>query len=243
MADTSTIVWISGASSGIGRALVDTVPWDDARVIDISRSGADDAEHVRADLTKPAGWQRAASSFASELAEFKGRQAVFVHCAGTLEPMGFAGEVDPSGYAQQVLLNAASPQILGDAFLRAVMDREGLESHLIMISSGAATSVYEGWSAYGAGKAAVEHWVRTVGAERVRRGTDCRVVAVAPGVVETPMQAQIRDMDAEDFPQVDKFLRLHERGELRSPHDAAEGIWGLLDRDLDHGAVVDLRDL
>lgn len=243
MTDASTIVWISGASSGIGRALADTVPWDDARVIDISRSGADGVEHVAADLAKPSGWQAASASFTSELADLDGGRAIFIHCAGTLHPMGFAGEVDPTAYARQVLLNSASPQVLGDAFLRAVEGEDDLESHLVMISSGAATSVYEGWSAYGAGKAAVDHWVRIVGAERARRGTRCRVVAVAPGVVATPMQEQIRAMDAEDFPQVDKFVGLHQRGELRTPQDAAQGVWDLFDRDLDNGAVVDLRDL
>lgn len=243
MADTSTLVWISGASSGIGRALVDTVPWSDVRIIDISRSGAEGVEHVPADLVKPAGWQAVAESFYRELDVFDGGRVAFIHCAGTLEPIGFAGEVDPTAYARQVLLNAVSPQVLGDAFIRAVDGRGELESHLVMITSGAATSVYEGWSAYGAGKAAVDHWVRTVGAERRQRGSPCRVLSVAPGVVATPMQEQIRGMDAEDFPQVDKFLGLHERGELRTPHEAAEGIWGLFDRDLDNGAVVDLRDL
>lgn len=243
MVDTSTIVWISGASSGLGRALADTVPWDDARVIDISRSGAEGVEHLEADLANPTGWQRVAESFLSELGAFDGSRAVFVHCAGTLRPMGFAGEVDPTAYARQVLLNSVSPQVLGDAFIRAVSDREELESHLVMISSGAATSVYEGWSAYGAGKAALDQWVRVAGAERARRGSGCRVVAVAPGVVETPMQEQIRQMDAEDFPQVERFVGLHERGELRTPEDAARGIWGLFDRELDNGSVVDLRDL
>ena len=31
---------------------------------------------------------------------------------------------------------------------------------------GAAGNVYEGWTSYGAGKAAVDQWVRTAGAEQ-----------------------------------------------------------------------------
>lgn len=237
-----SLVWISGASGGIGRALTDTLPWDDARVIDISRSGADGLEHVAADLSSPSGWRAAAESFAKELEGFDGERAVFVHCAATLEPIGFAGEVDGAAYADQVVLNSAAPQALGDAFVREVADRD-LESHLVMLTSGAATSVYEGWSAYCAGKAAVEHWVRTVGAERAQRGGGCRVIAVAPGTVATPMQEKIRETDRDDFPSVDKFIDLYEQGELRDPRDAARGIWEVLGRDLDNGAVVDLRDL
>ncbi|MDP9021173.1 MAG: SDR family NAD(P)-dependent oxidoreductase, partial [Actinomycetota bacterium] len=143
---------------------------------------------------------------------------------------------------RQVLLNSASPQILGDAFVAAARDLD-VDGHLVMITSGAATSVYEGWSAYGPGKAAVDHWVRTVGAERERRGSRLRVISVAPGTVATAMQAEIRDTPERDFPNVGKFIDLHEAGDLVAPEDAARGIWSLLDRDLDNGSVVDLRDL
>jgi len=63
---------------------------------------------------------------------------------------------------------------------------------LLNIGSGAAHNVYEGWSAYCAGKAAADHWVRTVGAEQQRRGGHCLVVSIAPGIVATAMQEQIR---------------------------------------------------
>lgn len=238
----ATLVWISGASGGIGRALAETLPWGDARVIDISRSGAEGLEHVAADLSRRSGWQTAAESFAKELEGFEGERAVFMHCSATLQPIGFAGEVDGEAYADQVVLNSAAPQVLGDAFVRAVAGRD-LDAHLVIMTSGAATSVYPGWSAYCAGKAAVEHWVRTVGAEREKRGDRCRVIAVAPGTVATAMQERIRDTDPEDFPNVDKFIEKYEQGELRDPKDAARGIWEVVGRDLDNGAVVDLRDL
>ncbi|MGH3441563.1 MAG: SDR family NAD(P)-dependent oxidoreductase [Nitriliruptorales bacterium] len=253
---TSSLVWISGASSGIGAALVRTVPWEDARIIDLSRGGGDAApeapagragregtEHVVADLSRPEGWQAAASSFQRELAGFVGDRAVFVHCAATLDPMGFAGEVEPEGYTSQVVLNSAAPQVLGDAFIRAVEANGGVDAHLVQITSGAATSVCEGWSAYGPGKAAADHWVRIAGAERARRGSRCRVIAVAPGVVATPMQERIRETAEHDFPDVERFVELHANDQLRDPNEAARGIWSLLERDLDNGAVVDLREL
>ena len=65
---------------------------------------------------------------------------------------------------RQVLLDSASPQVLGDAFLRAARETHA-ECHVVMISSGAAFTVFEGWSAYCAGKAAMDQWVRTAGAE------------------------------------------------------------------------------
>jgi len=245
---TDTLVWISGGSSGIGAALATSHPFDDAHVVDLSRSGgAHGAEHVPADLADPASWPGVAGHFAARIGHAgDAATAVFVHCAGTLSPIGPAGAVDPDAYRGNVLLNSAAPQVLGDAWLRAVADFRGA-SHLIFISSGAARSPYAGWSSYGAGKAAADQWVRAVGLEqqaRADRGLPwCRVVSVAPGVVDTGMQAQIRATGDGDFPQRTKFTGLFERGELRTPDEAAAGIWSLLDRDLESGAVVDLRDL
>src|SRR5262249_56203218 len=96
----------------------------------------------------------------------------------------------------------------------------------LLIWAGAARRVYEGWSAYGAGKAAVDQWVRTAGAEQKRRGGRCRVLAVAPGVIETAMQEQIRAMTEEAFPVVERFRELHRAGALRGPPDAARDLWG-----------------
>jgi len=42
------LVFVTGASSGIGLALARAVPWKGARVVDISRRGAPGLEHVRA---------------------------------------------------------------------------------------------------------------------------------------------------------------------------------------------------
>jgi benzil reductase ((S)-benzoin forming) len=236
-----SLVFISGASSGIGLALARSVPLPDARVIDISRRGAAGLEHLAADLADPAGWRSVAALFEREIPGFAGARVVFVHSAGTLEPIGFAGAVEPEAYTRQVLLNSAAPQVLGAAFLAAAA-RSAARCDLLMISSGAAEGVYEGWSAYNAGKAAMNQWVRTAGAEQARRGGRCRLLAVAPGVVETAMQAQIRATAPEHFPHRSRFVALHEEGELRAPEEVAPEVWALLERGLPNGAVVDLRD-
>lgn len=243
MSDTTAnaLVWISGASSGIGAALAACVPWSGARVIDISRRGAPGLEHVAADLADPVSWDAVAASFQRELAAFGGHRAVFVHAAGTIDPVGYAAEVDPAAYRHNVLLNAASPQVLGQAFLAAAAGRPG-QRHLVLVTSGAANSVYPGWSSYGASKAAVDQWARSVGAEQDERG-GVQVMAVAPGTVDTAMQRQIRETAEEAFPQRQKFIDLHDAGKLTDPAEVAAKMWGLLDAGLENGAVVDLRSV
>lgn len=235
------LVWISGASSGIGKALAANVPWNDARVIDISRRGAAGLEHLAADLSDPGTWPAVAQAFRTELAIFEGDRAVFVHAAGTLDPIGFVAEVDPGAYARNVLLNSAAPQVLGQAFVSAAADRPG-RRQLVVLTSGAAKSVYPGWASYGAAKAAVDQWVRNVGAEQAIRG-GVEVTAIAPGTVDTAMQARIRETPEASFPQRQKFIDLHEGGKLADPEEVARKIWGLLDGTFENGAVVDLRDI
>lgn len=236
-----SLVWITGASSGIGAALARTVPWADARVIAVSRREPPVGEHLEADLAEPSCWAEVGEAFARELAGFDGERVVLVQAAGTLEPVGFAGEVDSDDYQANVLLNSAAPQVLGHLFLAAVRLVEA-ERHLVLLTSGAAKSVYPGWTSYGAAKAAVDQWVRNAGAEQDLRG-GARVLSVAPGTVDTGMQAVLRHTEEDDFPKRQKFVDLHADGKLTDPDDVARDLWALLDRDLDNGSVVDLREL
>lgn len=235
------LVFITGASSGLGDALAHTVPFP-AEVVDISRSGPSDdsISHIAADLSDPTSWPEVGAAMARMMEASDPGRAMLIHAAGTLNPIGFVGEVDGDAYASNVVLNSASGQVLGHFFLEAVRDRAG--DHLVvMISSGAATSVYPGWSSYGASKAALDHWVRHVGAEqRVRGGA--RALAIAPGVIATSMQSQIRDTPETDFPKVDRFHELHEQGRLASPEEAAAKVWRAIESDVETGSVVDVRD-
>lgn len=240
---TSSLIFISGASRGIGEAMARTVPWDDARVIGINRSKPEAVtEHVELDLADPASWPLAGDLFRSEVAGFKGQRIAFIHAAGALAPIGFAGEVPTVSYVTNVLLNSASPQVLGHVFIEAVRDVTSAERHLVMFTSGAAKSVYPGWSSYGAAKAAVDQWVRDVGAEQDQRG-GVRVLAVAPGTVDTGMQSQLRETSESDFPSRQKFVDLHAGGKLADPTDVARDIWSLLGKGLGNGTILDLRDL
>jgi NAD(P)-dependent dehydrogenase (short-subunit alcohol dehydrogenase family) len=238
---TDSLIWISGASSGIGAALARTVPWPGARVIGINRGDVAGFEHVEADLAQPASWPTVGDSFRREVAGFTGDRVVFVHAAGTVDPIGFAGEVDTDAYSVSVVLGSAAPQVLGHLFLSAVRGVRA-DRHLVMLTSGAAKSVYPGWTAYGAGKAAIDQWVRNAGAEQEARG-GVRVLAVGPGTVDTAMQGRLRETTESDFPKRQKFVDLHESGGLTDPDEVARDIWALLERGVDNGSVVDLREL
>jgi benzil reductase ((S)-benzoin forming) len=232
------LVFVTGASAGIGRALAEAVPFQ-ARVLNLSRR-AGPGVHVAVDLADPACWSAAEAAIQAEISRFAGERIVFVHSAATLEPIGFAGETDAAGYRRQVLLDSAAGQVLGEAFLRCSRGKD-VRRDLLVLTSGASWSVYPGWSAYCAGKAALDHWVRVVGAEQKLRPRGCRVLSVAPGIIETAMQQQIRAADARDFPNVAWFRETRAQGGSRPPEAVAPEIWALLERDdLESGSTVDL---
>lgn len=236
-----TLIWITGASQGIGKALIQTVPWHGARVIGVSRSPGPAPVHVVADLACPAGWDVLEASFHRELAGFSGGRVMFLHAAATIRPIGFAGETDPRHYRASVMINGAAPLILGESFLRASRNLR-CRRQLVLLSSGAARRPYPGVAAYGAAKAGVDQWVRATGNEQARRG-QVQILAINPGRVATAMQQQLRGAGDDQLPDRPEFIRLNEEGVLSNPRDAARQIWSLLDdQDIASGQVLNLAD-
>jgi benzil reductase ((S)-benzoin forming) len=232
---------VTGASAGIGRAVAHAARSRGEVVAAVSRSESSADRTLTADLAYPATWPVVAE-WVEEIATGGHWEHVdLIHAAATLVPIGPAGEVDPDAYTANVLLNSAAPQVLGASFV-GVLNRHGLAGCVVMLSSGAARTAYEGWSSYGAGKAAIDQWVRTVGAEQVRQPVPVKVLAVAPGVVATAMQEYIRRTPAERFPRVERFHRMHEEGELADAGDVATRLWEVIhDPAVENGTVLDLR--
>lgn len=222
-----TIVWISGATEGLGSGLARTVPWPGARVINLSRRPHPELETVVFDLARPETWDAVGESFRRELSGFAGKRAVFIHNAVMRSQTAFVGEIDRAQYLAEQMANATAPQILGDMFLSAV--QPGYESGLVLISSSAARSPVEGHASYCAAKAAVEMWVRTVRRELKRRGRETWVVAVRPGFVDSPTTRHQATVDPRDYPVGERMARQLESGEgVMSPDEAGAGVWAML---------------
>jgi NAD(P)-dependent dehydrogenase (short-subunit alcohol dehydrogenase family) len=163
----------------------------------------------------------ALAAFADAVVGRFGRIDLWVNNAGLLEPMGPLIDADPVEVARHTAVNVNGVLFGSMLFARHVAGRDGV-GVLVNISSGAATRPYAGWAAYCAGKAAVDRLSEVVSLEERRHGL--RVHAVAPGIVDTDMQAAIRATDADRFPEVDRFRRLKEAGAFNSPAWVAEKV-------------------
>jgi benzil reductase ((S)-benzoin forming) len=222
-----SLVWISGATAGLGWGLARTVPYADARVINLSRSVHPDIETVQFDLTRPETYSGVQRHFESELHEFSGDRAIFIHNGYYPTVPGFVSETDTTEYAKSLQANAVAPLILGDMFLRAV--RPGYESGLALLSSAAARHPFEGIATYCAAKAGVEMWVRVVRRELARRDRKTWVVAIRPGFVDTPTTRLSAEQPAHTYPAGPQIARQLQSGQdVMTPEEAGRQIWSAL---------------
>jgi NAD(P)-dependent dehydrogenase (short-subunit alcohol dehydrogenase family) len=86
------------------------------------------------------------------------------------------------------------------------------KGRIIFTSSGAAVKNFASWGAYGASKAALNHLAKTIAEEE----PDIVSLCVRPGVVDTEMQKQIREIHSENMDQkeVEYFTQLKADGSL-----------------------------
>ncbi|MEM7338533.1 MAG: SDR family NAD(P)-dependent oxidoreductase [Actinomycetota bacterium] len=242
--ETGTILAVvTGASRGIGAGIASAAS-DAGAIVATCNRGASTAPHqLTADLSDPAAWATFADWYNELVDSVQPAEIVMVHNAATITPIGFAGEVDPDAYRANVLLNSAAPQVLGERVV-ATARRTGIPTVLGLLSSGTAHNPWAGWTSYGAAKAAVNWWVQLLGLEQAERDHVVRAFSVAPGVVATDMQAEIRASDPDAFPDVDRFQSMHDDGTLSSPEAVGATIWRIARASWwDNGANLDVRNL
>ncbi|WP_017730434.1 SDR family NAD(P)-dependent oxidoreductase [Nafulsella turpanensis] len=223
-----SVFFITGSSRGIGKALAEAILAADEKnwVVGLSRTNSLEHERfvfVETDLSKEV------SQVAVEL--FKQYQPkkkiVLVNNAGTLGQAAPMGKMDNAQLEQAFQVNISAAAVLMNEFIRAYA--EGPAQPLILnISSGAGKYPVDGWSAYCASKAALDMLSEVAALEAQKKGNSLKVYSLAPGVVDTAMQGEIRNTSKEDFSRVEDFRKMKEEGILASPGQVANKILILL---------------
>jgi benzil reductase ((S)-benzoin forming) len=162
---------------------------------------------------------------------------LLINNAGTVQPVGALAIQDPFAVARAVALNIAAPLMLAGAVAQARALRT--ECRILHVSSGAGRSAYPGWSVYCATKAALDQHARAVALDH---DVNLRICSLAPGVIDTGMQAEIRGLSLEQFPLREKFDDLKRAGALSDPAQCARHLVGyLLGAQFGSAPVDDLR--
>ena len=215
-------VVITGASRGIGAAMARDVLSRDMNVAICARTAPniDSGERV---LTMAVDVSNAAAvqSLADETIRRFGAIDAWINNAGVLGPIAPLHKCDPQEVQAHLNINVMGVFHGTRSFLQHLRSREG-QGVLINISSGAATSAYHGWGPYCAGKAAVDRMTEVAALEEKEQGLTA--FAVAPGIIDTDMQALIRSTDAADFPMVEKFRELKRDDAFSSAEFVAKSI-------------------
>lgn len=232
---------ITGASRGLGAGIAEAALARGVSVVLCSRSAplCDEGPRVRVvrgDVSK----EETHEALVAEAETHFGHIDLWVNNAGLLEPVGPLRNAPTHSLREHFDVNILGVALGARAFLRHLhaKDRAGV---LENVASGAGRNVYRGWAAYCAGKAAVDHLSRVIAREEADR---LRVYAVAPGLIDTPMQEQVRGHSLDRFPQREKFRAAHAEGALVAPRAAGDQLVALaFDADAARDDVcIDLRD-
>ena len=215
------VIWVTGASAGIGQATVRRFAEAGAKVVAMGRRRARLDELAREfpaqvqalafDLTDPEGRAEALQSLTSPWSE----PTVLVNNAGAAFGLELAQGSQWSDWQKMVDLNVTSMLFMSHYVLPGMVERN--RGHLIHLGSVAGTYPYKGGQVYGASKAFVEQF--SLGLRCDLLGKQVRVTNIEPGAAQTEF-AQVRFGGDKD-----KAAQVYRGFDPLTPVDVAESIF------------------
>lgn len=244
---------LTGASRGMGLAMAEQLLAPDHHLLCISR-------HTNQALTTLAAEQGCAleqwSMDLSDAQPVAGALAVWlnklvpsslgsttlINNAGVIPAIAPLSASDPLELTRALRVGLEAPMLLTAAFLKATLTLP-IPRKVLNISSGLGRRPMASQAAYCAAKAGMDHFTRCLALDEARVTNGAKVCSLAPGVIDTDMQTQLRNAKPEDFPDQTGFAQLKQSGQLTSASGAAKRALAWLDRqDFGQQAVADVRD-
>ena len=167
--------------------------------------------------------------------------ATLINNAGLIPAIAPLSALTPEDIAQALRVDLEAPMALSATYLAAT-ESWGVPRKVLNISSGLGRRPMASQAVYCAAKAGMDHYTRCLALEEVLKPNGARVCSLAPGVIDTDMQLQLRGADATAFPDRARFEQLKSGGQLDSPEAAARKVLALLQRpDFGQEPVADVR--
>jgi benzil reductase ((S)-benzoin forming) len=243
-----TLSIITGASRGLGRAVAEALLARGEQVLSISRQApaglaSPDLQHWSADLIDAAP---VAERLHDWLAAQDAKAFTAIHLinnAGVVSELAPLADVDATDLSRAIRVGLEAPMLLTAAFLKATRGWT-VPRKVMLVSSGLGRRAMAGSASYCAAKAGLDHLARAVAMEEAELAHGAHIVSLAPGVIDTDMQVQLRNADPAAFPERERFIGLKTGGLLDSPAQAAAKLVAYLDRpDFGSNPVGDVRDV
>ncbi len=249
---TPHLTIITGASRGMGLALAQQLAVPGNALLCISRhtSAALDqqAKAQGVALTQWTADLADAAPTAQQLATWLSGKAqgfasiTLVNNAGMIAAVAPLSAVPASDISAALRVGVEAPMLLTSAFLQATADWS-IPKKVLNISSGLGRRAMASQASYCAAKAAMDHFTRCLALEEALKPLGAKVCSLAPGVIDTDMQVQLRSAPDSAFPDKAAFVGMQQSGALTSPQDAAKRLVAYMARaDFGSQAVGDVRD-
>jgi 3-oxoacyl-[acyl-carrier protein] reductase len=223
------VALVSGGSRGIGRAIVELFARDGMDVVFFYRGNAQAAQDVVASGGKIEAMQvdvtdaEGVAAAVERLVDSRGRIDVLVNNAGIVRD-NILGMLEDEDIRAVFDTNVVGAFNLTRAVVRHMISKRS--GRIVNLSSVAAQKGGRGQSNYAASKGAIEAFTRAMAVELASR--KITVNCVAPGVIETEMSQQVRDL-ADD--QIKARILLRRYGQAQ---DVAHAVWFLASRFADY---------
>ena len=223
-----TLLILTGHTKGLGHAILDRfLSMESVQVVALSRTSLDldhpSLREIPLDLSDLNALEANLSKFFPKEESFE--KYILINNAGWIGEVKKVGKLNPKGIQRVMNLNLLAPIILTDAFVKAYGNRTG-EKIILNISSGAAHKPLPGWGEYCTSKAGLAMFSKVAAEELKDLGI--KVFSLAPGIVDTEMQAEIRQAGQEDFPALERFLSYKNEGQLSSAEEVARKVCHLI---------------
>lgn len=165
-----------------------------------------------------------------------------INNAGVIPRIGPLSQADARDLAQALRVGLEAPMQLCAAFLGAT-ENWTLPRRVLNISSGLGRHAMASQAGYCAAKAGMDHFTRCMALDEGLKPHGAKVCSLAPGVIDTDMQVQLRAAASEAFPDQARFTQLKANGLLSSAPQAASQVLAYLTRaDFGQNPVADVRD-
>jgi len=250
---TARLVILTGASRGLGAAMAERLLAADMHLLTLSRhpnpalqdraaaAGAK-LEQWAVDLGHDVGAAARLETWLHQHARSAFTAAALINNAGIVGPVGPIDRIEAEALAAVMRIDLEAPLLLTAAFLRATRDW-AIDKRVLNISSGAGRRAIAGWAAYCAAKAGLDQFSRVTALDEALRPHPARIVSLAPGVIDTDMQGELRAADSAGFPDQARFIEMKSAGQLAAADEAADRVLAFLARpDFGTQPVADARD-